>query len=108
MAAMAETYFVKVAPHNPLGPISLAANIQLAACTPNFLICEHFGMKEEWDIGEGYLHTPFVIDNGYITIPTDPGLGIEVNEDIVRERSYLGDWDSPRLYADDDQTIIDW
>lgn len=108
MAAMAETYYVKVAPHNPLGPISLAANIQLAACTPNFLICEHFGMKEEWDIGSGYLKTPFVIENGYITIPTTPGLGIEVDEEVIAERTYPGDWDSPRLYTDDDVTIVDW
>jgi galactonate dehydratase len=108
MAAMAETYYVKIAPHNPLGPISLAANIQLAACTPNFLICEHFGMKEEWDIGSGYLKTPFVIENGYITIPTTPGLGIEVDEEVISERSYPGDWDSPRLYTDDDMTIVDW
>ncbi len=108
MAAMAETYYVKVAPHNPLGPISLAANIQLAACTPNFLICEHFGMKEEWDIGSGYLKTPFVIEDGYITIPTTPGLGIEVDEEVIAERTYPGDWDSPRLYTDDDVTIVDW
>lgn len=108
MAAMAEAYYVKVAPHNPLGPISLAANIQLGACTPNFLICEHFGMKEEWDIGQGYLKQPFKIVDGYITIPKTPGLGIEVDESMVEERSYPGDWDSPRLYADDDQSIVDW
>lgn len=108
MAAMAEAYYVKVAPHNPLGPISLAANIQLGACTPNFLICEHFGMKEEWDLGEGYLKQPFKIVDGYIFLPKTPGLGIEVNESVIEERSYAGDWDSPRLYADDDQTIIDW
>lgn len=108
MAAMAEAYYVKVAPHNPLGPISLAANIQLGACTPNFLICEHFGMKEEWDIGQGYLKKPFKIVDGYITIPKTPGLGIEVDESMVEERSYPGDWDSPRLYADDDQSIVDW
>lgn len=105
---MAEAYYVKVAPHNPLGPISLAANIQLGACTPNFLICEHFGMKEEWDLGEGYLKQPFKIVDGYIFLPKTPGLGIEVNESVIEERSYAGDWDSPRLYADDDQTIIDW
>ena len=108
IAAMAETYYCKVAPHNPLGPISLAANIQLGACTPNFLIAEHFGMKEEWDIGEGYLTTPFVIEDGYIMINDKPGLGIEVNEDVVAERAFDGDWDSPRLYAEDDGTIIDW
>jgi len=108
MAAMAETYYCKIAPHNPLGPVSLASNIQLAACTPNFLIAEHFGMKEEWDIGQGYLKTPFMIEDGYVRINGKPGLGIEMNEDVIAERAYDGAWDSPRLYADDDQTIIDW
>ncbi len=108
IAAMAETYYCKVAPHNPLGPISLAANIHLGACTPNFLIAEHFGMKEEWDIGEGYLMKPFKVEEGYIRVPDLPGLGITVNEDILKERKYEGDWDSPRLYAEDDNTIIDW
>jgi len=108
MAAMAEAYYCKVAPHNPLGPISLAANLQLGACTPNFLIAEHFGMKEEWDIGQGYLRTPFVIEEGYITVPKAPGLGIEVDEEVIAERAYDGAWDSPRLYAEDDGTIVDW
>ncbi|MGC9312150.1 MAG: galactonate dehydratase [Sediminispirochaetaceae bacterium] len=108
IASMAETYYCRIAPHNPLGPISLAANIQLGACTPNFLIAEHFGMKEEWDIGEGYLKKPFVVEDGYVKIPDLPGLGITVNEDILEERKYEGDWDSPRLYAEDDGTIVDW
>ncbi len=108
IASMAETYYCRVAPHNPLGPISLAANIQLAACLPNFLITEHFGMKERWDLGEGYLKKPFEIIDGYVPVPAGPGLGIEVNEQMLKERSYPGDWDSPRLYADDDGTIVDW
>ncbi len=108
IASMAETYYCKVAPHNPLGPISLAANIQLGACTPNFLIAEHFGMKEKWDLGEGYLVKPFVVEDGYIKIPKEPGLGIELNEEIIKEREFDGEWDSPRLYAENDNTIIDW
>jgi len=108
IAAMAETYYCRISPHNPLGPISLAANIQLGACTPNFLIAEHFGMKEEWDIGEGYLEKPFIVEDGYVKVPDLPGLGICVNEAILEERKYEGDWDSPRLYAEDDGTIVDW
>ena len=108
IASMAETYYCRVAPHNPLGPISLAANIQLAACLPNYLICEHFGMKERWDLGEGYLEKPFEIVDGYATLPSGPGLGIEVNEQMLKERPYPEDWDSPRLYSDDDGTIVDW
>jgi galactonate dehydratase len=108
IAAMAETYYCSVAPHNPLGPISLAVSVQLGACLPNFLIAEHFGMKEQWDLGEGYLKTPFQIVDGYVPVPRSAGLGIEVNEQMLQERSYPGDWDSPRLYAADDSTIVDW
>ena len=108
IAAMAETYYCKIAPHNPLGPIALAVTVQLGACLPNFLIAEHFGMKERWDLGEGYLRTPFGIVDGYLGVPDSPGLGVEVDESVVKERLYPGDWDSPRLYAEDDQTIVDW
>jgi galactonate dehydratase len=108
IAAMAEARYCKVAPHNPLGPIALAVSVQLGACLPNFLIAEHFGMKERWDLGEGYLRRAFQIVEGYVPVGGAPGLGIEVDEEVVRERSYSGDWDSPRLYAEDDGTIVDW
>jgi galactonate dehydratase len=65
-------------------------------------------MKEEWDIGEGYLKKPFVVEEGHIRINDKPGLGIEVNEEILSECAFDGDWDSPRLYADDDGSIADW
>jgi galactonate dehydratase len=108
IAAMAEVYYTSVAPHNPLGPISLAACLQLDACTPNFLIQEHPAMKEQWDLGEGYLKNPFVIENGYITLPTKPGLGIELNDEALEERKSPGDWDTPRLYYPDDGAVADW
>jgi len=107
IAAMAEVYYGSVAPHNPLGPISLAACLQLDACTPNFLIQEHPSMAEGWDLGEGYLKKPFVIENGYIRIPEGPGLGIELNDDFIKENAYSGDWDTPRLYHDDG-SVADW
>lgn len=109
IAAMAEVNYAKIAPHNPLGPISLAANLQVAMCTPNFLIQEHFGMKEKWDLGEGYLKEPFKIDDGYITVDlTKPGLGIVLNDDVVAQRTFEGNWDSPRLFNEDDNSIVDW
>ena len=52
---MAEAYYAAIAPHNPLGPISLAAGIQLAASIPNFLC------QEQVTLGEGYLKQPFVV-----------------------------------------------
>ncbi|TBL75803.1 galactonate dehydratase [Paenibacillus thalictri] len=101
IAAMAEVYYGSIAPHNPLGPISLASCLQLDACTPNFLIQEHPSLHEKWDLGVGYLKNPFVIENGYISLPQGPGLGIEVIDEALIERAYPGDWDTPRLYYED-------
>lgn len=108
IAAAAEAHYAKISPHNPLGPISLAANLQLGVCTPNFLIAEHFGKHDRWDVGQGYFKEPFVVEDGYITVSDRPGLGIEVDEDVVRERSFAGDWESPVHHAEDDQTVVDW
>ena len=108
IAAMAEVNYAAIAPHNPLGPISLAACLQLDACTPNFLIQEHPGMADGWDRGQGYLKHPFVVHEGYVALPTGPGLGIEVDEEVVRQRAYAGDWDTPRLFHADDGSVADW
>lgn len=99
IAAMAETHYASIAPHNPLGPISLASCLQLDACTPNFLIQEHPARPESK--GKGYLKEPFVLKEGYIDVPEGPGLGIEVDEDFVKENTYSGDWDTPQLRYED-------
>ncbi len=107
IAAMAEVYYASVAPHNPLGPISLAACLQLDACTPNFLVQEHPAMDEGWDLGVGYLKTPFKLDNGYIEVPKGPGLGIELDEEALQDKIYDGNWDTHRLYFEDG-SVADW
>lgn len=97
IAAMAEVNHINIAPHSPTGPIALAASLQLAACTPNFSVQEHTGMSNKWDLGHGYLTTPFLVHEGYIDIPKGPGLGIEVNEDMLRERASTGEAEPPRM-----------
>ena len=77
IAGMAEAYYATLAPHCPLGPISLAACLQLDAATPNFLV------QEQVHLGEGYLRQPFVMQDGYLPLPTKPGLGIELDEEAV-------------------------
>jgi galactonate dehydratase len=101
IAAMAEVYYAQIAPHNPLGPISLAAGLQVAGSIPNFLC------QEQVSLGEGYLKEPFKIKEGHIDLPVKPGLGIEVDEDYVKEMAYPGDWDSPRYY-NDDGSFTEW
>ncbi len=107
IAAMAETYYVSVAPHNPLGPISLAACLQLDSCIPNFLVQEVPGLADGSDRGEGLAGNPFVVENGSIPVPTGPGLGIEIDEDLVRRRLSDGRWRSPTS-RHADGSVADW
>lgn len=89
--AMAEAYYAAIAPHCPLGPIALAACLQLDACTPNFMV------QELVTLGEGYLKEPFRLENGFIALNRKPGLGIELDEEAVRAQQYDGSWETPRL-----------
>jgi galactonate dehydratase len=98
---MAECYYVAMAPHCPLGPIALAACLQLDACIPNFLAQEHV------TLGEGYLKEPFEIVDGYIDLPAKPGLGIELDEEALADKRHDGAWETPRLWQDDG-SVADW
>jgi galactonate dehydratase len=107
IAASAEMYYMTIAPHNPLGPVSLAACLQLDACTPNFLIQEHPGADDLSDLGVGYLKTPFVVKDGFIEVPKGPGLGIELDEEAIRDKVFDGSWETPLLYHEDG-SLADW
>ncbi|HEV3004414.1 MAG TPA: galactonate dehydratase [Pirellulales bacterium] len=101
IAGMAEAYYAAIAPHNPLGPISLAAGIQLAASIPNFLC------QEQVSLGEGYLKQPFTVRDGYLDLPKGPGLGIELDEDAISGK--IGhDWHGEESYDADDGSVVDW
>jgi galactonate dehydratase len=101
IAGLAEAYYAAIAPHNPLGPISLAAGIQLAASIPNFLC------QEQVSLGEGYLKKPFEISKGYVDVPTGPGLGIELDEHALADK-INHDWKNRELYDPDDGSVLDW
>ena len=101
IAGMAEAYYGSIAPHNPLGPISLAAGLQLAASIPNFLC------QEQVTLGEGYLTEPFTVQNGHIDLPTKPGLGIALDDEAIKDK--LGhDWRNPETYLESDGSVVDW
>ncbi|MCA9876365.1 MAG: galactonate dehydratase [Thermomicrobiales bacterium] len=78
IAAMAETYYISVAPHNPLGPVATAAAIQFDFATPNFLIQEAIRSDVPWR--DDVVSNPVEVIGGKVALPTRPGLGIEVNE----------------------------
>lgn len=79
---MAEVHHIKVIPHNPLSPVSTAACVQLDAAIPNFALQEYTGESEP---PKSYpLVRPLELKDGYLTVPTGPGLGIALNEKALR------------------------
>ena len=103
IAGMAEAYYAPIAPHNPQGPCSLAASMQIAASIPNFLIQER-GDNEYSDL----LAKPLPqIVNGHRPLLTDPGLGITIDENklmaqVGEPKPYLAKFDP------DDGSVVDW
>lgn len=101
IAAMAETNYTSIAPHCPLGPVALAAGLQLDACIPNFLIQEHVSL------GEGFLKDPFEVVDGYIELSRKPGLGIELKEDLLEKHKLIKPASIQRWYHEDG-SVADW
>lgn len=101
IATMAETYDVPIAPHCPLGPIALAACLQVDAVTPNFAIQE-MSIGIHYNTGGfdllSYIKEPEIwnVTEGYVNLMKGPGLGIEIDEEKVREASEGAEpWVSP-------------
>ncbi len=82
LAAWAEAYYILVAPHNVGGPVSTAAALHLAACTPNFKIQEHFNDFADSYVLDAAPGLPKVID-GYFALPQGPGLGVTLDEAVI-------------------------
>ncbi|KMS83078.1 mandelate racemase/muconate lactonizing enzyme family protein [Prauserella rugosa] len=84
LAATAETHYMLVAPHNVGGSVLTAASLQLAGCTPNFKILEHFNDFADAQIKHVVKGAPQVVD-GYFALPDEPGLGVELDTDAAAE-----------------------
>ncbi|MGG3835023.1 galactonate dehydratase [Geobacillus thermocatenulatus] len=112
IAAMAEAYDVALAPHCPLGPIALAASLQVDAVAYNAFIQEQ-SLGIHYNQGNDlldYLVDPSVFEyqNGYVKIPQGPGLGIEINEEYVREMAAIGhNWKNP-VWRHADGSVAEW
>jgi galactonate dehydratase len=98
IAAMAEAHCLTVAPHSPLGPVSTAVATQFAASTPNFLILEYRIDSE--GPSRNLILEPLKLVNGYLEIPTVPGLGIELNEKAFKGNP-LKTWHRPFIFEPD-------
>jgi galactonate dehydratase len=112
IAAMAEAFDVAVAPHCPLGPIALAASLQLDACTPNAFIQEQ-SLGVHYNEGGDLLDylvdpEPLGVRDGALAVPAGPGLGVEIDEERVRAAARRGhDWHSP-VWRNRDGTLAEW
>ena len=112
LASMADTFDVAVAPHCPLGPVALAASLQVGFCSQNVVIQEqdldvHDPQSSQW---LAYLEDPEVFDfeNGYIERLTGPGLGIEIDEEFVRKQAQTRvNWHSP-IWHHEDGSLAEW
>lgn len=81
IAAMAETVGITIVPHNPNGPVGLAATVQFAACTPNFWMTETVHTRNP--IAHRFVVEPMRVVDGVIELPTKPGLGVELDWDAI-------------------------
>lgn len=112
IAAMAEAYDMAVAPHAPYGPIALAATLQVDACTPNVFIQEQslgIHYNKGFDLLDFVKNKEmFQYKDGFVELPTKPGLGIEMNEEFVEEIAQEGlIWTNP-MWKNYDGTIAEW
>ena len=87
IAAMAEVYNAQMAPHLYAGPVEWAANIHLAASLPNLLMCECI----ETPFHDALIGGTIRVEEGFVTPPDTPGLGIEVDEDLARAHPWRGE-----------------
>jgi galactonate dehydratase len=111
IADMAEAHDVALAPHCPLGPVALASCLQVDARSPNALIQEQsldIHYNETSDVLD-YLVDPavFEYEDGFVDLPTDPGLGIEIDHDEVRARAGDVDWHNP-VWRHPDGSVAEW
>ena len=111
ISAMAEAYDMAVAPHCPLGPVALAACLQLDACTPNAFIREQ-SLGIHYNRGSDlldYIKNPEVFEyrDGAVKIPSAPGLGVEVNEELIAEKAREHGWKNP-VWRNHDGTVAEW
>ena len=112
IAAMAEAHDVAVAPHCPLGPLALGACLQLAATAPN-VVLQEMSIGIHYNVGHdllSFVTNPVVLTavDGYLAIPTGPGLGVTLDEAAVREAAKEGHrWRNP-VWRSADGSFAEW
>lgn len=104
IAAIAESFNAGVIPHNPLSPVSTAACVQIDACIPNFVVQEYTG--EDIPPKNQMVKRPLKLENGYLIVPDEPGIGIELNDEFLKAHQT-----TPREFTTplrEDGSVADW
>lgn len=104
IAALAETYSMAVAPHNPNGPIATAAAVHFALATPNWLIQEAISSDVPWR--DEVLDHPLEVVAGTIAAPDRPGLGVEIDERAAAKHPFQPE--AEQRYFHPDGAVADW
>jgi galactonate dehydratase len=104
IAAMAETYMVSVACHNPAGPVATAASLHVGFAVPNYLIQEVVRSDVPWR--NDVVTEPIRMDGGIARAPNTPGLGIEVNEKEAAKHPFAPEVTMPYFHRDG--SVADW
>lgn len=110
--SMAEAFDMAAAPHAPYGPIALAATLQVDVCSPNVFIQEQslgIHYNKGFDLLDFVKNKDvFQYENGFVKVPALPGLGLEIDEEKVREVSAQGlQWTNPK-WRNYDGTMAEW
>lgn len=116
IAAMAETYDVLLAPHSAIGPIALAASLQVDFCSPNALIQEQgVGYSDPGVDNSGHDILDYLVDSsvfdyvdGFVARPTAPGLGIDIDERAVERAAVAGHKWQPPMWTHHDGSLAEW
>jgi len=104
ISALCDSFGVLMAPHNPLGPIATMVNVHIGLSTSNFLIQEVMRNDVPWreDVFEGIAE----IREGYVYPPTEPGIGISLNEDLAKHYPFQNS--QPVQWFNKDGSVADW
>ena len=104
IANMAEVYYMHIMPHCAIGPVAFTSCLHVDAAVPNFLIQE----QVDAGLGDGLLMNPWQVTDGYIRLPVEPGLGIELDEREVQKRSDDTEELGGEYYHETDRSVADW
>ena len=104
VANMAEVYYVHILPHCAIGPVALAASMQVDAVVPNFL------MQEQVDqcLGAGLLKEDWQVKDGHIDLPERPGLGFEIDRQALEKKAIYEEELGGEYYHESDGSVADW